>query len=499
MERRDLLKLGAVAGVASALGLRPGGELSARVAGGDVPGRGRVRNVIFLAYDGTGYEDFATAEFFSRRVVGRPLRFNDLLRGGRTGTMIPSSLTSWVTDSAAATTAWSTGRKVVNGALSMYPDGRELATIFDLARDRGLATGLVTSARITHATPGGWGAKVAHRDNEAEIAEQYLTGRVDVLLGGGRGPFFPASRLDGRDLPAEYRAAGYDVVTTAEELERASASRILGIFTPGLQHLPYEVDRLFQGHPAPSLAHLTQAALDRLDGAENGFILQVEAGRIDHANHNNDPGALIRDWMAADETLEVLLEFVDGRDDTLLLFACDHDTGGGVAYGWGSGYRNSNPGLMALAEPRASYEWLLREILPRNPDPGEVQAAVREHLRIPLDDTQSEQISAILSGANPRTMRWGHRNAHGGAPNDQMAQVLSQSPTGRPDRPSISFATANHTAGFVPCVIYGAGTPPGNLGVVDNTELFDVMTSALGITHQNPIMTEEEARALTGG
>lgn len=499
MDRRDLLKYGAMAGLATAAGLGGRRELQASMARGDRPGGRQARNIIFLAYDGTGYEDLATADFFARRVVGRPLRFHDLARKGQAGSMVPASLTSWVTDSSAASSAWSTGRRIVNAQVSQYPDGRDLTTIMELARGQGKATGLVTSARITHATPAAWVAKAAHRDMEDLIAEQYLASGTDVLLGGGRGPFDPATRLDRRDLAGEFRAAGYDVVTTAEELERSTASKVLGTFTPALQHLPYEVDRRFQGHPAPSLAVLTREALRRLDGAAGGFVLQVEAGRPDHANHNNDPGGLVWDWMAADEALEVILDFVDARDDTLLVFACDHDTGGSVAYGWGSGYRNTDPGLLTLGGIRSSYEWLLREVLPRRPEPSVVQEVARQYLGLTVDDQQAWQVASVLAGFAPEGVRWGHRNAHGSGRNIQMAGILSTSPSGDPDRPGISFATSNHTAGFVPVMIYGAGVPAGNLGIVDNTDLFEVMTGVLGVDFQNPLMTEEEARRLAEG
>jgi len=499
MERRELLKLGALAGAGSALGLRPGAELSGRMAEGDPPIRREVRNVIFLAYDGTGYEDLATADFFSREVVGRPLRFRKLLEEGRSGSMIPSSLTAWVTDSAAASTAWATGRKIVNGALSQLPDGRDLTTIMELAQGGGRATGLVTSARITHATPAAWIARVPDRNMEDRIAEQYLQFRPDLLLGGGLGPFDPAHRFDGRDLLSEFRSAGYDVALDGQELRAATGPLLLGVFTPDMDHLPYEVDRRFQEHPAPTLAELTRTALERLEAMDRGFLLQVEAGRIDHANHNNDPGGMIWDWIAADEALAVIMDFVDARDDTLLVFACDHDTGGGVAYGWGSGYGATDPALRTLAEARASHEWLLRDVLPPRPSPVEVEEAVAEYLGIRLDREQSHQISAVLAGVRPGGMRWGHRNAHGGGRRLQMAQILSHSPEDLPDRPPLSFSTGNHTAGFVPAALYGAGVEPGGLGLVDNTELFHVMTRALGTPFRNPGMSPEEARELAGG
>jgi alkaline phosphatase len=501
MKRRDLLRLGTLAGAAAvslgpgavpALGLGPGARATPPFR------RGAIRNVIFFAYDGTGYEDFATADFFAREVVGRRLRYHDFLASGLTGSMIPASLLSWVTDSAAASSAWSTGRRIVNGALNRYPDGRDLIPILELARGTGRATGLVSTARATHATPAGWVAKVDSREQEAEIALQYLDSGTDVILGGGQAHFEAATRPDGRELYPEFEARGYQVVRDRNALLEATGSKLLGIFTPSTQHVAYEVDRRFQADLAPSLAEMTRAALDRLDDAEKGFVLQIEAGRIDHANHQNDPGAMVWDWIAADETLDVLLDFVAGRDDTLLIHAPDHDTGGGVTYGWGSRYSRTDPGLRTLGQRKASHEFLIRELMPERPSPQEAREVVRAHLGIPLDDAQAESVAAIVSGTNLAGVRFGHLNAHDRSILVQMAQVLAVSPRNEPDRPTITFATSNHTAGFVPVVLAGAGISKGNLGVIDNTDLFSVMTEALGIDFENSLMTAEEARAHLG-
>jgi alkaline phosphatase len=503
MDRRDLLKLGALAGAAAVTGvganalLRPSAVAALpKLAGGSPLGNRRVRNVIFLAYDGTGYEDFATADFFARRVVGQPLRYHQFLSEGLTGTMIPSSLTSWVTDSSAASSAWSTGRKIVNGAVNQYPDGTELTPILELARGTGRATGLVTTARATHATPAAWVARVRAREMEAEIATQYLASGTDVILGGGQAHFDPAVRTDGRDLFGEFAGAGYDVVKTPGELASSTGSKLLGVFAPSTRHVAYEIDRRFGGVDQPSLADMVRAALPRLDGAEGGFVLQVEAGRMDHANHENDAGALAWDWIAADEALGVLLEFVAGRDDTLLIHAPDHDTGGGVTFGWGSRYSRTDPALMTFGNVRCSYERLLLDLMPRNPTPAQVRELVEANVGVPVSDFAAENLAALVSGTDMAGLRWGHQNAVLGSMKYQVAQLLSQSFENRPERPPVAFATSNHTAGFVPVVLAGAGIEAGNLGVIDNTELFGVMTAALGIDFENPSMTAERAQRL---
>lgn len=501
MKRRDLLKTALLGGAAamttgltgciSAANAAGTGPAPAR-GGGTEPWSGKARNIIFLAYDGTGYENAAAAGYFSRRILQRPLLFERLHSEGYAGSAMTHSLTSVVTDSAAASSTWATGRKVVNPALSMYPDGTPLTTILELAKQSGRRTGLVTSTRITHATPAAWASKALHRDHEESVAQQYLDLKVDILLGGGRKPF--DGRADGRDLFAEFRQRGYDVVGTGDQLAHSNGSRILGVFTPGMDHMPYEVDRRFQQDPAPSLAELTKKALEVLGGSDQGFVLQVEAGRIDHANHYSDPGALIWDWMAADDALQVIMEFVDENPDTLLLSASDHETGGSVVYGFGPWYLRSTQAFESLRNCRASHEWLVRYGLSRQPSASEVQDAVTRYLGIPINAEQSAELAALVGTRPLPREKWlGHPNAHTNQPDNSLGYLLSISPDWSPDRPNIIFATGNHTAGLVPAVLYGAMVPRGNLGIIDNTDLFRIMLDALGIEFENQMMTEEEA------
>jgi alkaline phosphatase len=493
MKRRDLLKLGAAVSAGAATGLVPSALHRAEAA----PGRNlRARSIIFFAYDGTGYEDIATADFFARSLGRRSLQVHRLMSEGLSGSARPESLLSVVTDSAAATTAWATGRRNVNRELAQFPDGTPLTTILELARDRGMATGLATSARITHATPAGWAVHHPDRNAEEEIAVQLLAADVDVLLGGGRAAFEAEGRSDGRDLFAEFEAQGYSVLRTPEDLAGSNGSRLLGVFTDGEDHLPYEVDRRFQEVPAPSLADVAGKALEVLDGAENGFVLQIEAGRIDHANHQNDPGGMIWDWMAAEEALTLAMEYVDRNPDTLLVAMPDHDCGGGTTYGIGPWYLNSTESLETLHRRRASHEWLLRNVLAEETDPRAVADAVREFLGVPLAQPRAEAVIELLTGEDPENWPWGHPNAHGSQATAFGHLVSITDERAAVDRPNINFSTGAHTGGLVPVVLYGAGAAQGNLGVIDNYELFGVMTDALGIRFENPEMDAETARAI---
>jgi alkaline phosphatase len=498
MNRRDMIRSGvmAAAGLVPLAGCASAGRGAAAPvaaglgAAGGIP-VGRARNVIFFAYDGFTYEDLATARYFAaRHQEGRVLTLERLLNRGSSGSMLPHSLTAVVTDSAAASTAWSTGRKVVNGAVSMYPDGRRLTTILELARQNGRATGLITTTQITHATPACWVARVPERGMADDIAVQYLESGTEVLLGGGSRFFDPATRRDRRDLFADARQRGYEVLRSADDLRRTNASRLLGTFTE--DHLPYEIDRRFQNVASPTLAEMTRRGLEVLSGYANGFVVQVEAGRIDHANHGNDPGGALWDILAADEALGVMLDFVDRNPDTLLILASDHGTGSGSVYGTGANYLRATPSFDRIANRRASYEHMLR-VLGENPPADRITGAARDLFGLALSREQARQVSEALE----RRLAPGHPLAHRGNPSNAIHWLLTVGNEAEPEVLNINYATGAHTAGPVPLAVCGAGTTAAGLGVRDNTELFDWMLHALGIRYENPLLTEAEALRLT--
>ncbi|AFV77328.1 Alkaline phosphatase (plasmid) [Thermus oshimai JL-2] len=478
MNRRDLLKAGLVIGAASGL---------ARAQGGMTPFLPKARNLIVMVYDGFSWEDFAIARAYAQRVLGRKLTLERLFGQGAFGQIHTNSLTSYVTESSAAGNAFSCGVKTVNGGLAVHADGTKLLPIFAAAKEAGKAVGLVTTTTVTHATPASFVVSNPDRNAEEAIAEQYLAFGAEVYLGGGDRFFSAERRSDKKDLYALFREKGYGVVRTLEELQAERSNRLLGIFSSS--HVPYEVDRRFQGVKVPSLKEMTEAALKRLPTYRQGFVLQVEAGRIDHANHLNDPAATLWDVLAADEALELLMGFVDRYPDTLLIVVSDHATGVGALYGAGRSYLESSLGIDLLKDQKASLEFMLAR-LGQNPDAAQVKEAFRAMKGVALKDEEAAMVvEAIAKKAyRPDGVRYGVQ------PANTLSWAMVQREAARPDRPNIGWSSGQHTASPVMLALYGAGVGRGvRLGLLDNTDVFTIMSQALGLRYQNPVMTEEEA------
>jgi alkaline phosphatase len=259
----------------------------------------------------------------ARDAQGRPLALDGIV----TGLVHTASADSRITDSAAGATAFAAGVRTNNGAIAVDTAGLPVATILEAAQDRGMATGLVATSSITHATPASFAAHVHSRSEEVKIAGQLVNSAVDLLLGGGRQFFVPSPdgrREDGRDLIAEAHLAGYQVVADRDEMFAVDSVPILGLFSES--HMPYEIDR--RDDKQPSLSDMTRHAIRLLSEDPAGFLLVIEGSRIDHAAHVNDAAAMLAEILAYDEALRHVLEFANTDGSTLVVSVADHETGG---------------------------------------------------------------------------------------------------------------------------------------------------------------------------
>jgi alkaline phosphatase len=191
-----------------------------------------------------------------------------------------------------------------------------------------MATGLVVTSRITHATPAVFSAHVPDRDQEDKIAQQQLNQDIEVLLGGGKRHFVPASesnsaRNDDKNLLSTAKQKGYQVVESPDALAQVDDGPLLGLFSNS--HMAYEIDR---SDEQPSLAAMTETAIDVLSKKEDGYFLMVEGSRIDHAGHGNDAATHLHDILAFNDAVETALDAAQNDPNTLVVIVSDHETGG---------------------------------------------------------------------------------------------------------------------------------------------------------------------------
>lgn len=231
-----------------------------------------------------------------------------------------------VTDSAAAASAWATGRRAYDGAISVDLDGDPLPPLGVEAKESGRATGLVTTAEVTDATPAAFFSNAVSREDENDILRQYLDGPgPDVILGGGANRWQAGNGSSG-DFVALAQEQGYEYVTDAEELEAADGDRLLGLFAEEAMHGIDGPDDEYE--PAVPLADMTAKALDVLSRDEDGFFLLVEEEGIDGASHDANGTAMLDAMRGLDAAVEVAREYVADHPDTLLIVTGDHETGG---------------------------------------------------------------------------------------------------------------------------------------------------------------------------
>ncbi|WP_433243782.1 alkaline phosphatase [Streptosporangium sp. CA-135522] len=342
---RRLLPVATVA-VASAVVttvLNPVLFANADTAGG--PGHGgRAKSVIFINGDGMAAAHREAARLYLTGFDGQ-LGMDQLPVSGQLTTS-PRDPKTAVTDSAAAATAWSTGEKTYNGAIGVDVDGRPLPVLGQQAKAAGKSTGLVTTAQVTDASPAAFFSHTVNRSAQDEIARQYISEtKPDVILGGGEDWWLPADTAGAwPDKPAEdpsegsrgtkgnliqqAQSAGYQYVSTADDLASAKRGKLLGLFSN---------EEMFQQRvegdgdvyaPAVDLATMTGKALDTLSTNKKGFFLLVEEEGIDEFAHENNATRMLQAMASLEKAVKVARNYVAAHPDTLLVITGDHECGG---------------------------------------------------------------------------------------------------------------------------------------------------------------------------
>lgn len=368
------------------------GAVANRIA--QQPNTNRAKNVILFVGDGMGISTLTAARIMEGQLRGEPGEENYLSfeRFPYTALVKTYNVDAQVADSAGTATALNTGVKTRIGVINTGPaqqqrscDGiaaNTLTPIAEYAERAGMSTGVVSTARLTHATPAAVYAVSPIRDweNDAEIpegivgctdiAQQILRplggDGLEVALGGGSRNFVPAvavdpenpdtewvggGRRDGRNIPQEWLASRDGAAYVADgnalkALDIDATSRLLGLFSPS--HMDYELDRLERPStpvPQPSLAEMTEAAIKMLQKNDNGYYLMIEGGRVDHGHHWGNAQRALQDTIALSDAVARAAEMVD-LSETLILVTADHSHVFTIA-----GYpRRGNP-IFGLAMP----------------------------------------------------------------------------------------------------------------------------------------------------
>ncbi|AEC51613.1 alkaline phosphatase IV precursor [Pyrococcus sp. NA2] len=370
------------------------------------------KNIILLIGDGMGF-----AQVQLTRLVYGHLNMEEF---PYTGFLLTDSLSGEVTDSAAAGTAIATGVKTYNRMISMLNISKgyyvNLTTLLEIAQMLGKSTGLVTTTRITHATPAVFASHVPERDMEKEIAKQLILHNVTVLMGGGRKKF-------SRETLEFAKKLGYTIVYTRDELMNVSEVRkLLGLFADS--HIPFVLDRK---ESDVGLLEMTKKAIEILEKNPNGFFLMIEGGRIDHACHLNDVASTVAETKEFDDVVGYILEYAKKRGDTLVIVLADHETGGlAVGLNYGRSIK-----INEIKNINASVEKIAREIIEK----GDIEGVLRRYTGLTFTE---EEINAIKEIRDPYKIA------------NILGEIISK-------KLGVGFASHKHTGEPVPLLAYGPG------------------------------------------
>jgi len=428
---------------------------------------GQAKNIIFMVSDGMSSGTLNMADMLLRRKTGSASNWISLYEQNRVkrAFMDTASANSLVTDSAAASSSWGGGKRVNNGSLNTNPDGSENTPIWKKFKSAGKFAGWVTTVPITHATPAGFCVSSKGRSDQAGIALKYLDAGYDLLLGGGLEFFSPDLREDKADVFKKYQDAKYRVARNKKEMNTGDSAGkpVLGVFHA--DGLPYSLDQA--NDPAllekiPTLSEMTKTAIQKLSLNPKGFVLQVEAGKVDWAAHANDIGALLYDQLAFDEAIKVVLDFAAQDKNTLVVITTDHG--------------NANPGLFSGSKANQNFdciqnfkhtnEWILSGV-DRNTSSSTLIDKIVEAQGYAITKEEASSVLKHYSTLdekgiyNPRKL-----------PYRELAQLQT-------NYTSVGWASMDHSGDYVELAMLGPGSELLN-PFVRNFELHDLMLKAAG-------------------
>jgi alkaline phosphatase len=271
----------------------------------------RPKNVVFFIVDGMSLPHLHAALTANKgKLFLENFKYMGLIK--------THSADKYITDSAAGGTALSTGVKTNNGAIGVDVNKKPVKTILEDAVEKGLATGLVSTSSITHATPASFIAHQESRNMYEEIAADFLKTDIDVFIGGGYKHF--TERKDGRNLVEELKEKGYKVEQNMNTIKKIRQGKLAGL--TAFEHN----GRVNERHDM--LPAATHTAINILSNNKKGFFLMVEGSQIDWGGHDGSTIYIVEEMLDMDRAIGKALEFASNNKETLIVVTSDHETGG---------------------------------------------------------------------------------------------------------------------------------------------------------------------------
>ena len=426
-------------------------------------GTGFAKNVIVLIPDGMSQDGVTLTRWLYND--GAPLNLDAIT----SGLVRTHNSDTPIADSAPAGTAMATGHKtqdkliaVKGKAATLYGSNADdvkealspLATVLELAKTQGKATGLVVTSEIMHATPADFSAHAASRKNYNDISEQQVFQNMNVVLGGGYKFFTPAEREDKQDLIGEIKNQGYQLVTNKNQLSAITDGKVFGLFAPA--DLPYELDRK---QDEPALAEMTSKAIQLLAKDKDGFFLMVEGSKVDWAAHNNAPAALTGDIKAFDDAVGMALNYAKTNKDTLVIVASDHGNGG---ISMGSEATNGNYSTLPISAFTDTLKKvkMTEETLAKAITNNEDQTSNLIKTNFGFVPTEAEINSVMTAGSEDAKMK-------------VLRTILNK-------RSDLGWTTGGHTGEDIALYVYADNYKNQLTGTVQNSDIGKYIAKAIG-------------------
>ena len=422
--------------------------------------RGKAKNVIMLIADGMSTEAITLA----RHTKGDSLAMDEISVG--------SVITSWangpITDSAPGGTVYAAGEKTNNKYIGTSVNDTPMASILEGAESVGKATGIVATSEITHATPGDFTAHTNNRKYYNQILQQQINQDMEVVLGGGfNKPSGFSSEVSSDEFESYYeeqvnniKEEGFDFITTKDQLTSYDGDKLWGSFADA--DLKYDFDRQSDNdNVQPSLAEMTNKAIEVLNKDEDGFFLMVEGSKVDWAAHANNTVGIVSDILAFDEAVKAAIEFAKTDGNTVVVVTTDHGNSGITI---GSSYYNENiesydkatyENTTDLLKNATITEERFNEIASGKSN-DEIKAIAKKYYGIDLNDEEL----AIVKGEQGEGRQVGIR------------EVIAR-------RVGIGYTTGGHTGEQIYLGVYAPSDVELLEGVVDNTEVNKYMQRVL--------------------